>query len=101
MMQPTNVSFISCLLSRYPNLHYSLYPEKLCYFVCSKLSIKGVVETGVTTFLSTVLQVVKIANYREKLQGSKAWFPYDRPDRPDRPSRFEIFRDDSNDWGDW
>lgn len=59
-MQQRNVSFISCLLASYPNLHHPLYSEKLCYFVFSILSTKGVVETGVATFLSTVLQV-KIA----------------------------------------
>ena len=55
-MQQRNVSFISCLLASYPNLHHPLYSEKLCYFVFSKLSTKGVVA-GVATFLSTVLQV--------------------------------------------
>lgn len=40
-MQQTNVSFISCLLASYPNLHHPLYSEKLCYFVFSKLSTKG------------------------------------------------------------
>ena len=40
-MQQRNVSFISCLLASYPNLHHPLYSEKLCYFVFSKLSTKG------------------------------------------------------------
>ena len=57
-MQQRNVSFISCLLASYPNLHHPLYSEKLCYFVFSKLSTKGVVA-GVATYLSTVLQVTK------------------------------------------
>ena len=40
-MQQRNVSFISCLLASYPNLHHPLYSEKLSYFVFSKLSTKG------------------------------------------------------------